>query len=244
MSRVCIGLVSRRVGGVRRGLALRRRRPSDCRGRRSPLQPDRCCYGVGYVYLRKGDVHQALPWLERGLEVSRVWDLPVLFSIRLGPGLCYVLAGRVTDALPLLEQRSRQSDGDGQSRGLGPCLAERGVSGASAASTRRWSRRACPGVRPHAPATGNRPRPCGSWARSTRTATPQTSARPKPPTVRPWPWPSAGHAPAPGALPPWPRHCTPGPAREQARTALSAAIALYRAMDMTFWLPAERSGLM
>ena len=25
--------------------------------------------------------------------------------------------------------------------------------------------------------------------------------------------------------------------REQARTALSAAIALYRAMDMTFWLP-------
>jgi tetratricopeptide (TPR) repeat protein len=31
--------------------------------------------------------------------------------------------------------------------------------------------------------------------------------------------------------------------REQARTALSAAIALYRAMDMTFWLPQAEATL-
>jgi hypothetical protein len=31
--------------------------------------------------------------------------------------------------------------------------------------------------------------------------------------------------------------------REQARTELSAAIALYRAMDMTFWLPQAETGL-
>ena len=30
---------------------------------------------------------------------------------------------------------------------------------------------------------------------------------------------------------------------EQARTAFSAAIALYRAMDMTFWLPKTESAL-
>ena len=47
-----------------------------------------------------------------------------------------------------------------------------------------------------------------------------------------------GHAPPPG-------HCHHGLGRlyhqtgraEPARTALSAAIGLYRAMDMTFWLP-------
>ena len=31
--------------------------------------------------------------------------------------------------------------------------------------------------------------------------------------------------------------------REQARAALSAAIALYRAMDMTFWLPQAEASL-
>ena len=31
--------------------------------------------------------------------------------------------------------------------------------------------------------------------------------------------------------------------REQGRTALSAAIALYRAMDMTFWLPQAEATL-
>jgi len=31
--------------------------------------------------------------------------------------------------------------------------------------------------------------------------------------------------------------------REQARAALSAAIALYRAMDMTFWLPQAEAAL-
>ena len=31
---------------------------------------------------------------------------------------------------------------------------------------------------------------------------------------------------------------------EQARTALSAAIALYRAMDMTFWIPQAEAALL
>jgi tetratricopeptide (TPR) repeat protein len=63
------------------------------------------CYGIGYVYLRKGDVRQAIAWLERGLEVGRVWDIPLLlYVLSSGLGYAYVLAGRVPDALPLLEQ--------------------------------------------------------------------------------------------------------------------------------------------
>jgi tetratricopeptide (TPR) repeat protein len=63
------------------------------------------CQGIGYVYLRKGESHQALPWLERGLEVCRVWDIPLFYSIVSWTlGYAYVLAGRVSEALPLLEQ--------------------------------------------------------------------------------------------------------------------------------------------
>jgi predicted ATPase len=63
------------------------------------------CYGIGYVCLRKGEWHRALLWLERGLEVCRVWDVPLLFYLVSSVlGYAYILAGRVSDALPLLEQ--------------------------------------------------------------------------------------------------------------------------------------------
>jgi class 3 adenylate cyclase/tetratricopeptide (TPR) repeat protein len=62
------------------------------------------CHGIGHVYLRKGEFHQAIPWLERGLEVCRVWDIPLLFYIVSSTlGYAYVLSGRVSEALPLLE---------------------------------------------------------------------------------------------------------------------------------------------
>src|SRR5439155_2216783 len=63
------------------------------------------CYCIGHVYLYKGAWHQAIPWLERGLDVCRVWDIPLLFSLVSALlGYAYVLAGRVSEALPLLEQ--------------------------------------------------------------------------------------------------------------------------------------------
>ena len=84
-----VGPVSRRVGRVRRRAGPRRRRPPDCRGCRSPHEHDRCCYGLGHAYLRKGDFHQAILWLERGLAVGRAWDIPRLFTSRsCGPGRC------------------------------------------------------------------------------------------------------------------------------------------------------------
>jgi tetratricopeptide (TPR) repeat protein len=63
------------------------------------------CFDVGHVYLRKGAWHQAIAWLERGLDVCRVWDMPLMFYLVSSTlGSAYVLAGRVSDALPLLEQ--------------------------------------------------------------------------------------------------------------------------------------------
>jgi class 3 adenylate cyclase/tetratricopeptide (TPR) repeat protein len=63
------------------------------------------CYDVGYVYLRKGEWHQAIPWLERSLEVCKLWDhLLMFYLVSSTLGYAYVLAGWVSDALPLLEQ--------------------------------------------------------------------------------------------------------------------------------------------
>jgi tetratricopeptide (TPR) repeat protein len=63
------------------------------------------CRGIGHVYLHKGEWHQAIPWLERGLDICRVWDFPLLLHLVSSTlGYAYVLAGRVSDALPLLEE--------------------------------------------------------------------------------------------------------------------------------------------
>jgi tetratricopeptide (TPR) repeat protein len=71
----------------------------------NPISLIGACYMIGHVYLHKGDLHQALPWLERSLEVCRVWDFPLLsYFVSSTLGYAYVLAGRVSDALTLLEQ--------------------------------------------------------------------------------------------------------------------------------------------
>src|SRR5262249_19177183 len=71
------------------------------------------CYGISRVYLRKGEFHQAIPWLERSLDVCRVWDIPLLFYIVSSTlGYAYVLSGRVSEALPLLEQSVSTETGE------------------------------------------------------------------------------------------------------------------------------------
>jgi class 3 adenylate cyclase/tetratricopeptide (TPR) repeat protein len=67
--------------------------------------------GSGMAYLRQGDVHKAIALLERVMDVwhdigSPSHFLPVL-ALSLGPA--YTLAGRVAEALSLLEQAVEQS---------------------------------------------------------------------------------------------------------------------------------------
>ena len=67
-------------------------------------------YGVGGLYLHKGDLGQAIPVLERGLEVCQAANISLLFpGIASYLGYAYVLAGRVAEALPLLEQTRAQA---------------------------------------------------------------------------------------------------------------------------------------
>jgi len=67
------------------------------------------CFGVGTLFLLKGEIGKATPVLERGLELYRGVNLPIAFpllAVSLGPA--YALSGRTTDAIHLLEQAVNQ----------------------------------------------------------------------------------------------------------------------------------------
>jgi len=73
---------------------------------------------VGRPYLRQGNMHQALPLLERAAGICEDADLPFFFSL-LAPdlGAAYVLCGRVDEAVRLLERVLEQTTASGRMGG-------------------------------------------------------------------------------------------------------------------------------
>ena len=62
-------------------------------------------YSIGAVYLRQGDLRQALSFLERGIYICREANLRRYFShIAPALGAAYILDGRAAEALTLLEE--------------------------------------------------------------------------------------------------------------------------------------------
>jgi tetratricopeptide (TPR) repeat protein len=65
------------------------------------------CYAyvqVGALYLTKGDAQKSIPFLERGLQLGQVGNFPFVFLAASALGYAYALSGRVADALPLLDR--------------------------------------------------------------------------------------------------------------------------------------------
>src|SRR5262249_52004340 len=63
------------------------------------------CRSAAEPYLRKGDFPKAIALLERGLGLCRAGINPRVFPVLAAAlGVGYVLAGRASEALPLLEQ--------------------------------------------------------------------------------------------------------------------------------------------
>jgi tetratricopeptide (TPR) repeat protein len=206
------------------------------------------CYGISRVYLRKGEFHQAIPWLERGLDVCRVWDIPLLFYIVSSTlGGAYVLSGRVSEALPLLEQ-SVAMEAMGSMSGL------RGM-------VRVWLSEAylCLGRLDEALAlVGRGLEFCRTHAQQGDQAWAlrllgEIHAHRHPPEAE---LAEAAYREALAlaealGMRPLQAHCHRGlgtlyakrDQREQVHAELSEAIALYRAMDMTFWLPEAEAAL-
>ena len=67
-------------------------------------------YGMGMLSLRQGDLPRALPLLERAVGICQEADLLSWFPRIVAPlGAAYTLARRVTDAVPLLTQAMEQN---------------------------------------------------------------------------------------------------------------------------------------
>jgi tetratricopeptide (TPR) repeat protein len=66
--------------------------------------------GAGYPYLRRGDLPQALPLLERALHICYEAGMTLNFPTVAFPlGAAYTLAGRIDDAVQLLTQAMQQA---------------------------------------------------------------------------------------------------------------------------------------
>jgi tetratricopeptide (TPR) repeat protein len=203
------------------------------------------CWSMGYVSLYKGDLHQAIASLERGLEVGRGWDLPLLLYFSSSTlAYAYALAGRLSDALPLLEQ-SVSTEAAVVMRGtvyvwLGETYLRLGRLDEALAVARRGLEfcraQARQGVQ--------------AWALRLLG---EIHAHRQPPEAE---LAEASYREALAladklGMRPLQAHCYQGLGtlfakigqREQACAELSTAIALYRAMEMTFWLPQTEAAL-
>jgi len=206
------------------------------------------CWGVGELSLRQGNLSRALSLLERAVSLCHEADLPAYFPRMAGAlGAVYSLYGRVTDAVPLLTRATEQAIALemigyqarcrlplGEAQMLTGRLEEAHVHAERAlAHTCEYQER------------GNR-------AYALRLLG-EITARCEPLEVEE----AAAHYQQALTLAevlgmrPLIAHCHRGLGTlyattgqwEQAHAALSAAIALYRAMEMTFWLPQAEAAL-
>ena len=196
---------------------------------------------MGVAYCLQGDVPQAIPLLERSLALCQAADLPPWPVLSSFLGTAYALSGRMTDALPLLEQAVEDANVAGllanQPRFIASVSegyllagrweeatqsAQRALELARAHKARVWEADALHVL-------GNVARHCDSPASEEAEAHyRQALALAEELGMRPL---QAHCHRGLGLL-----YATTGQ-WEQARTALCTAIALYRDMDMTFWLP-------
>jgi predicted ATPase/class 3 adenylate cyclase len=198
--------------------------------------------GVGFLSLRTGDLSRAIPALERGLDLCRVWDILYYFSETASTlGCAYALAGRVAAALPLLEQVEQR--GPTMETMGGESLRVGYVSEAYLLAGRMQEAVQCAG-RALDLARAHKERGHEAWALRLLG---EIATHQDPPETEP----VEAHYRQALALAdelgmrPLVAHCHLGLGtlyaktgqRQQARAELSMAIEMYRAMEMTFWLP-------
>ena len=205
-------------------------------------------WGVGLLALRQGDLPRVLPSLERAMGMCQDADLSGWFPrIASLVGAAYALAGRVADAVPLLTQALEQTIAEGTaehqvfyalSLGEGQALAGHMEEAHTLAE--------------QALTLAHELQERGHEAYALRLLG-EIAVHRDPPEVEQ----AEAHYHEALALAgelgmrPLQAHCHRGLGtlyatvgqREQARAALTMAIAMYRAMDMTFWLPQAEAAL-
>jgi len=205
-------------------------------------------WGVGLPSLRQGDLHRALPMLEHAMSLCQEADLPFWFPRMAAVlGVTYTLAGRITDAVPLLTQAIEQTAALEMTAYRAFCSLSLGETHMVAGHLEEA----------HTLAERAFTLPCkhkerGHEAYALRLLGEIAVHRDPPDAAL-----AEVHYQQALALAdelgmrPLQAHCHLGlgrlyvkiEQREQARAELSTAIALYRAMEMTFWLPQAEAAL-
>jgi tetratricopeptide (TPR) repeat protein len=213
-----------------------------------PASLMRAAWGVGLLSLRQGDLARALPRLERSLRICQDADLPAFFPwLAAALGEMYTLTGRVADAVPLLTQALEQTTARDSIDLQTLCLLPLGEAHVLAG---RWEE--AHALAEHTLALTRTHQERGHQAYALRLLG-AIAARREPPEVEP----AAVHYRQALVLAeelgmrPLQAHCHRSlgmlyamiAQQEQAHTALSTAMEMYQAMDMTFWLPQTEAAL-
>jgi tetratricopeptide (TPR) repeat protein len=205
-------------------------------------------WGIGELALRQGNLPKALPVLERGVGIFHEVDLAAYFPrIAAALGAAYTLGGRVADAVSLLTQAMEQTIAmeiaDSQVR----CrlhLGEAQVLAGRLEEAHTLAEQALAHAREH--------QERGLQAYALRLLGEIATRRdPSESTQAEACYQQALALADELGMRPLVAHCHRGLGslyittgqHEQARIALTAAIDLYRAMDMTFWLPQVEAAL-
>jgi class 3 adenylate cyclase/tetratricopeptide (TPR) repeat protein/ABC-type thiamine transport system ATPase subunit len=204
--------------------------------------------GLSLLALRQGDLPRALPLLERAVGICQDADLPVFFPwVTAILGTAYTLAGRIADAMPLLTQAMEQSMATESVAFQVLCRLFLGEAQALAnrlEEAHALAERALEIARAH--------KVRGNEAYALRLLG-EIAARREPPERER----AEAHYRQALALAeelgmrPLQAHCRWGLGTlytkrgqwEQGRIELASAIELYRAMDMTFWVPQAEAAL-
>ncbi len=205
-------------------------------------------WGVGLLALRQGDLPRALPQLERAMRLCQDADLRSWFPmVAMAVGEAYTLGGRGADAVALLTQALEQNTAMG--RGIDAALCDVSLGEAQVLAGRlEEAHTLAEQTLAHARAHQER----GNQASALHLLG-DIAVRREPLESES----AEGHYRQALALAeelgmrPLQAHCHRGLGtlyattgqREPARAALVAALALYRAMDMTFWLPQTEAAL-
>ena len=205
-------------------------------------------WGIGNLYLYKGDLPKAITMLERGLELCRTLHILLLFPfVASALGAASALSGQSAEALPLLEQAVEQAT-SGRQRFLLPRFTTQLSEGYLLAG--RIEAAMTEAQRALTLARDSKQRGLEAWALRLFG---QIEAQQEPPAVEPAEahYRQAMTIAKELGMRPLLAHCHLGlgtlyarhARREEAHVELSAAIELYRAMEMTFWLPPAEAAL-
>jgi len=247
-SRACLALCHSELGTFAEGGALGAEGLRIAEAVDHPASLMWAYWGFGRLSLRQGDLHRALPRLERAVSICQDADLPAWFPrMAVALGEAYTLVGRIADAVALLTQAMEQSVATERAHYETLCRLSLGEAQVLAGHLEEAH-----ALAEHALALAQEHQERGHQAHALRLLG-EIAARCDPPEAE---QAKARYQQALAladdlGMRPLQAHCHRGLGtlysrtgqQRQARTELLAAVALYRTMEMTFWLPETEAAL-